>query len=161
MKILPHDELGITFVELGTLLGTRAMLDLGVLQHLDIPDNVDTSAAADEIGGAHVFNMNVPCKLNKECGSIHCIGGTMAVLMGLNEENSDYYVAQGAAGARPGFLGHSENLRDLFFPPGVEYNSITPQEAVKVIDTFLTTGVVDWSSVRTPDEDDTDYSADE
>ena len=49
MKILPHEKLGITFAELGALLGTLSMLENGVV--------VKTNNIC-AVPGKHLFNMD-------------------------------------------------------------------------------------------------------
>jgi len=134
MKILDHEKLGISFVELGALLGTRAMLEFKVLEdgkELEVPNKK-----------SHLFNMTQICK-TAGCGSIACIGGTMAMIMGL-EPTSYVRNAEG-------------ELKQLFYPhyrtgklEGIELYSwgrIKPAEAIKVIDRFLRTGKAEWQKV--------------
>ncbi len=128
-KILSHTELNITFAELGALLGTRAMLKHKVLVHEPerFPDD-----------DKHIFNMDVSCR-TEDCGSVACIGGTMAMIMGRDDWNARQYVSH-ANGA----------LRRLFFPmEGVlnNFSKITPKQSIQAIDNFLTTGEPNWQAI--------------
>ena len=120
-----HERLGITFAEFGALLGTEAMLREHNLQHTPV------RCAQDK--HSHKFNMGMACDFNG-CGTVSCIGGTMALIMGMNtSENVCYYV-----GARLGEGRHSPALKPLFFPNvrGIEWDAITPAQALKAIANF-------------------------
>lgn len=127
-----HEELGLTFAEYGALLGTRAMLAAGALEF---------EAGADWVeGNKHRFSMNVSCK-ERDCGTVSCIGGTMALIMGLSWINASKYVLG---------IANVTTLRDLFFPPGFShdaYEAVTPEQAVQAIDNYLRTGSPQWDNV--------------
>ena len=123
-----HERLGITFAEFGALLGTEAMLREHNLQHTPVRYAQDKHS--------HKFNMALACDFNG-CGTVSCIGGTMALIMGMNmRENVLDYV-----GIRLGEGRHSPALKPLFFPPkedvlGIEWDAITPAQALKAIANF-------------------------
>lgn len=122
-----HEKRGITFQEMGALLGVREMLARGLLK--------DPGALHED--GAHDFNMNIPCRLDGHCGTVACIGGTMALLMG--QLSPSRYVAGG---------GLNGKLGRLFYPDTalVQWQSITPAQAVRAIDNWLDNGNPRWRS---------------
>ncbi len=138
MKILSHTDLKLSFAELGALLGTRAMLEHRVIVH-----SVVKYATADE----HVFNMDVSCRVNGQCGSVACIGGTMAMIMGMGESLAYRYVMASEGRA---YGGAMDKLfypnRDCVLPFGT-YSCITEDQAIQAIDNFLTTGQPKWAEV--------------
>ena len=143
-----HEKLGITFAELGALLGTKAMLELAVVTGTNecmYDDDYDSALMA---AGIHVFDMNTAAT-TYACGSVSCIGGTMGLIMGKTSEAARTYV--GCAVPRdnfyyrysPGTL-HSPSLHPLFFPSIASEDSVadkwrglTRQQAVKAINNFL------------------------
>lgn len=138
-----HEKLGITFQELGALLGTEAMLKEKIITHnRKIDSGYEMRTAA--IGGRHVFNMASACVTNEECGSVACIGGTMAMIMGMDEDAADAYVHG---------YEYDENLGALFFPqtaPGgyVEgFAKITAKQALQAIANYKRTGKPNWRKV--------------
>ena len=123
-----HERLGITFAEFGALLGTEAMLREHNLQHTPVRYAQDKHS--------HKFNMGLACDFNG-CGTVSCIGGTMALIMDMNTRED----AQAYVGIGPGEGRHSPALKPLFFPPrerllGVEWDNITPAQALKAIANF-------------------------
>ncbi len=82
------------------------------------------------------FDMNQAISV---CGTFACIGGHMAQLMGMTEFNAiNEYV-----------LGNDE-LHVLFYPDdraGVDWDDITPAQAVLAIDNFLSSGDPEWNEV--------------
>lgn len=130
-----HQELGITFAEYGALLGTRAMLVEEVLRFT--PEKVT-------VPNIHAFNMGIAC-IGHSCGSVSCIGGTMGLIMGKGRDGADAYTYE---------HGY-HTLGPLFFPGrdrstvgyDVDYNVITPAQAVAAIDNFLNTGKPNWGAV--------------
>lgn len=140
-----HEKLGITFQELGALLGTRALIVSGALVH-------DGTKRCDP--GVHKINMNCACDVY-ECGSVHCIGGTMGLLMGKDQWETDTYVRKSR---------YESPLGDLFYPPvpdnrsltvgaaaepsgGAFYLTITPDKMLAAIDNFLENGKPRWKSL--------------
>lgn len=143
MQVLSHEKLGITFQELGALLGFHAMLKYGVASwhSYDATTDYSDSDAAMMLTrqGQHLFNMGQICKFTAHCGSLGCIGGHMALLMGVHpRQYTD--------------VDRSPILDKLFYPPhpvDFNYNEITAEDAVGVIECFLATGHVDWSPAVT------------
>ena len=120
-----HERLGITFAEFGALLGTEAMLREHNLQYTPVRYAQDKHS--------HKFNMALSCDFNG-CGTVSCIGGTMALIMGKISPMA--YVGHAFVSGN-----HSPALKPLFFPPrkellGVEWDSITPAQALKAIANF-------------------------
>ncbi len=133
MAIKNHSKLGLSFAEFGALLGTRTMLANNAV--------VDAKGEYEPDDKKHAFNMGVPCRV-EGCGSIACIGGTMAQVMGMDADAADQYVRD---------HDPEENtapISRLFFPPSqYEYDKITTKQAVKAIDNFLATGKPLWDKV--------------
>lgn len=128
-----HEKRGISFAELGALLGTREMLKRGLLVEPKPGENREAIARQ----GAHIFRMRTSCAV-VGCGSVACIGGTMGMVMGLNGNDSMTYVAS----------RRSPSLKVLFYPPeALNWNSITPKRAVKAIDNWLAGGDPKWRSI--------------
>ena len=120
-----HERLGITFAEFGALLGTGAMLREHNLQHTPVRSVQDKHS--------HKFNMGMACDVNG-CGTVSCIGGTMALIMGMNvREKTQAYVGGVFVSGN-----HSPALKPLFFPNvrGIEWDAITPAQALKAIANF-------------------------
>ncbi len=129
------EELEMTFIELGALLGTRELLRSGVLKHLSA-DMRTTSA--------RMFNMNCAASGNDTCGTVSCIGGTMGMLMGKGMEGAQLYVLN----------VRNPKLLELFYPPSrlfgqklKSYRDITPEQAIVAIDNFLNTGRPQWADI--------------
>lgn len=132
-----HKKLGISFAELGALLGTRALLAAEALKH--------TPYRKTKVG-AHLFNMAIICDRDDECGTVSCIGGTMALIMGMDHDQAEDYVA--------GILEGTPTLRPLFYPDhdftdgrAVEYHPITTKQAIAAIDNFLKGRGPQWKKV--------------
>ena len=125
-----HEKRHITFAELGALLGTRQLLASGELVQ---SRNLQLKL------GVHEFHMAEACKA-ADCGSITCIGGTMALIMGMNQSDAKLYVGNEV---RRGH--HSPSLQSLFFQPtNVEWSDVNEPIAVQAIDSWLKTGRVNW-----------------
>ncbi len=132
-----HEKLGLSFQEYGALLATREMLKRKDIVHI--------TQEGGQNGKAHVFNMNHTGSKNDACGTISCIGGTMAFIMG---ENPDNYVSTG---------GLNLGLQELFFPDydrkkgghshDILYETISAKQAVKAIDNYLKYGSPRWRSI--------------
>lgn len=126
----PHQRLGMSFAEYGALLGTRALLASGQMQHT-------TAIWPTKTSPAHLFNMGVVCNKNEHCGSVQCIGGTMALILRMDECTMANFV-------------QDENpvFGELFFPPqGYQWATIVPKQAIKAIDNFLATGEPQWEKI--------------
>ena len=83
------------------------------------------------------FSMNYAEAID-DCGSVRCIGGWMAHYMSIPDASR--YVSR-----------HAE-LHDLFYPGSdidVDWDDITPAQAVQAIDNFITTGEPEWSTILT------------
>lgn len=112
--------------ELRALITVRNGLAAGHYVHVNVATPDDT----------RVFDMNVP---SDGCGTVACIGGWMAPELGINvERDIEAYVNNG---------GLDGKLTDLFFPD-IDWENITPHEAVDAIDNFLASGDPDWKGVR-------------
>lgn len=126
-KLHVHERRGVTFQEYGALLATREMLLNGTLVF---------STGCLVRKGVHAFNMKTQGE-QQECGSVGCIGGTMAMVMG---KNPTQYVGIG------GQIGTaSRPFHDLFYPSSAgDWSWITPKVAVKGIDNWLRIGKPCW-----------------
>lgn len=129
-KMKDHHTLKITFAEWLALIGVRNAMASGGITH-------DANGQSSVVPNEHTFNMNCTGKVYN-CGSVACIGGYMAMAMGVGgaDEISDYVYGR-------------ERLRTLFFPSkcGHIYEKITPKHAIKAIDNFLTSGAPKWRDV--------------
>lgn len=128
-----HKELGLTFPEYGALLGTKALLESGMLWH---------NPSGREIGSdVHQFDLGTTCK-TRDCGSISCIGGTMAIIMGMDADAADKWVWM---------RRYDRGLEELFFPRHLmdshAMEEITPEQAAAAIGNFLQTGQPEWKKV--------------
>ena len=145
-----HEKRDITFQEYGALLGTRAMLAAKALK----PDRRNTFI--NVAPGEHRFNMCTKGKAS-QCGTVSCIGGTMAFLMGKDPTRyvDDYNPRSRVIGtnlfARDP-RACSVSLIPLFYPTGVgeppTWTWITPEVAVKAIDNWLRTGKAGWKALK-------------
>jgi hypothetical protein len=125
-----HERRGVSFAEIGALLGTRNLIAAGLLEARTATNFYEP--------GAHLFDIRVSCRNNDNCGTVSCIGGTMALIMGMDAD-----AARGYVGTR----GHSESLQELFYPDIFyeddgerAWDKVTPAVAVKAIDNWLNTG---------------------
>lgn len=146
-----HEERGVTLAEFIALLGVRNMLATGLISY-----------SADKVAcpHKHTFNMETQGEVH-ECGSVGCIGGYMALVLGkVTPEDAQpagirvnrgmsRYVGNGISDG-----SHSPSLRDLFFPYAkdrygelVGFSAYTPFMAVDAIDNWINTGDPDWQSV--------------
>ncbi len=139
LRMKSYKELGITFAEYGALLGTRQLLWSGQLTHCET--NTDNPPP-----GQH-FNMDV-AGIKDECGTIACIGGTMAIIMGKVDPSGDVRTLEGAAQHYVS-CERSITLDALFYPRenDLSWGRITAEQAVEAIDNFLTTGRPMWHVV--------------
>jgi hypothetical protein len=136
-KIPLHVRRRVRFEELGALLGVRAMLAGGIFPHGSTRDERHRE-----------FNMNIACS-SVVCGTTSCIGGTMAIIMGLKPDEATTYV-----GTLAGYGNHSQALTNLFFPSIRDgdgwdkgWSDITPDHAVRAIDNWLRDGRPRWRKV--------------
>ena len=129
-----HEKLGISFQELGALLGVRNMLVAGLL----IPN------ADDYSDSCHVFSMGHPGMIYG-CGSVGCIAGSMAILMG-HKQPSTYTKQFDECSIRG-----TDKIAALFYPRTIgadKWYDITPKMAVTAIDNFLNHGDPKWGTIK-------------
>lgn len=144
-----HEKLGITFQELGALLGTRALLASGTLTHVALgAKTCGYKAVIDP--STHDFTMRYALQ-QEGCGTMGCIGGTMAMIMDHNGISACTYVENGGSPTEDADrIGRYGAMRELFYPPSnTEFNwdRITPAVAVKAIDAFLAGKGVNWKAL--------------
>ena len=72
-----------------------------------------------------------------DCKTVRCIGGWMAHYMAIPNVT--------------GYVNFQNELHDLFYPDdvSVDWDDITPAQAVLAIDNFLDTGEPEWSTILT------------
>lgn len=138
-----HERRKVTFRELGALYAVRGMIADGAMTH----------CAGAYPCNEHIINMSISYGKNGDCGTVSCIGGTMALIMGLDDPG--WYVARTnraydifdtmlGGGAR-----RSNSLGGLFFPPieGPIYYKITAKQMLAAIDNWLATGRAGWKKI--------------
>lgn len=144
-----HEKLGITFQELGALLGTRALLASGTLTHVALGAKTWCGKAVID-PNAHDFTMRYALQQDG-CGTMGCIGGTMAMIMDHNGLSACTYVEDGGLRQPPDDgSGRYGAMRELFYPPchtDFNWDRITPTVAVKAIDAFLAGKGVNWKAL--------------
>jgi hypothetical protein len=126
-----HEELGLRLPEYIALLGVRALLVNGEVDYE--PDCIRPR------DNSHSFNMNITMRRGlttaSECGTIGCIGGYMALTMGIYD-------------MRMLAIDYDAPLRPLFFPNcSIHWEHITTDMAVDAIDNFLRDGDPHWQRV--------------
>lgn len=130
---LSHEKLKITFAEYGALLGVLTMLKAGIL--------VDAQGRDRPKEKLHLFNMSVPLR-SQDCGTVGCIGGHMALILGKQNADDAHYYVHGA--------GRSVALHPLFFPAEIgchkykSWSEIPIPVTVAAIENFLYTGEPRW-----------------
>lgn len=143
--MLTAEQLKITPAELVALLWVRNSLADGTIVH-----RRDVKPLSSPIPpGVRAFNMGVDLAGGtSDCGTTCCIGGWMALHMSgfpacskTMEGKVNRFMYGGGYGEAPGC---SIILQDLFFPSRSAMADITEGQAVKTIDHFLETGVVEW-----------------
>lgn len=142
-----HEERGVTLAEFIALLGVRNMLATGLISH---------STSKFACAHKHTFNMETQGEVH-ECGSVGCIGGYMALVLGKVTPEDQQRVNRGMAryvgnGISNG--SHSPSLRELFFPYAIDkrlypvpFERFTPFMAVDAIDNWINTGKPNWQAV--------------
>lgn len=131
---LSAKKLGITQKELNALKRVRDGLREGRYRHVK---NCDLRDAKSD--GRPIFNMEGSA-WNASCGTVGCIGGWMAMSMGMSTLAASDYVHDTSPAA----------LHPLFFPHGVDlfhWDRITPKRAARAIDNFIETGDPKWAQV--------------
>lgn len=122
-------ELGLTEKEYEALLRVRAKLADGVMRHVRDPEVAGSTKHSDR----PVFSMDIDFR-HDECGQVGCIGGWMAIEMGLNDA-VDFVACTGS----------KLPLWRLFHPPvHLDWSDLTPKQAVRAIDRFLTGHEYPW-----------------
>lgn len=129
----------VAFRELGALYAVRAMIVSGVMTH-------ERDCFSQRTQNAHTLNMGVAGECSYGCGTMSCIGGTMAIIMGLEPGN---YVTGPLGSHVFDGINRSAALEDLFYPPGdmSSYYAITAKQMLAAIDNWLATGKPKWKSV--------------
>jgi hypothetical protein len=142
-----HEVREITFREHLAVLAVRHALETGVLDMHPVlhPDDVNA------FDNKHTFHMS--CSMDKaHCGSVGCIGGYMALVMGVNSRSYVTDHIKWGHMAEPEAC--SPSLTPLFFPPlGRDWPSATPKVAVKAIDNWLKDGNPRWGDLLPPEKD--------
>lgn len=140
-KIKDHTELGISFREWCALFAAWGVLAHGMLPHTK-PHKCDAKP------GLHLFNMHVSCEAGR-CGTVGCIGGNMALAMGMDVHQSANFVDwSGEHNTRS-----QGKFYRLFFPRtndgwlALNWNKIDGIHAAEAIWNFLRTGQPDWDSI--------------
>jgi len=118
-------DLQITDVEHNALVKVLGMLEREELTYGNYLHFLDTVV----LTGPKTFHMNVIYS-ESECGTVACIGGWAAILMG---RNPIHYV-QGS---------HPKELRKLFYP-GECGSLATRSQAAIALRSYLTTGEPNW-----------------
>lgn len=141
-KLKSHTKLRIHYRTYAALLAVRELLKIDAIKH----NPTVRFQRGLELGGRTLdvcplrFNMTMSAK-TADCGTVACIGGHMALVLG--DADPDVFVtnAQGA-------------LRELFYPLVLRrdgavsaWNEVTPRHAVKAIDNYLTTGRAQWHKI--------------
>lgn len=126
-KIKTHEELGISFREWMALFATWGVLANNIIPHDDSGGRT----------GQHRFDINVGCYDDGHCGTVSCIGGTMALAMGMNANAAARFVDNAAGG-----------LNRLFYPATNKmWSSIEGRHAAEAIWNFLCTGKPRWDKI--------------
>lgn len=147
-----HEQRKCTFQELGALLGVRELLKRGLVRHSSDP--------TCPLNGDHTVNMLVASQ-KQDCGSVGCIGGSMAMIMGLDEDAAKAYV-----GSNCHIGTASQSFQSLFFPPnefpGTErcspercklanghhwWTAIDAGMMIEAIDNWLASGKAHWPKI--------------
>lgn len=134
------ERLNITERELKALMDTRNDLATEKLKYISNDEFYDDRTL--KFRGRR-FNMGVAAQ-RKDCGTACCIGGSMALRMRMSVRDADSYVGDYSV---PSWAS-PKGLQALFFPPQhIDYDRITPAQAVKAIDNFIETGDPKWNAV--------------
>ena len=127
--------LNISDEEFVALVKVLGMLERGELRH----------GKNHARGGEKLFNMGTACREdvdeNHQCGTVACIGGWAATLMGKNHWGAMRYVLRRGKRNSP--------LHALYYPPKYDMNCITTEQAAQALRNFLFGGKADpdWASV--------------
>lgn len=118
--------------ELRALSWVRDGLASGKLKHVS-----DTEQLSDS-GTYYAFNMGAS-HAKEGCKTVACIGGWMAIRLGLEDSEIHDFVYNEFALESPVYR--------LFFPIGCRMGEITPAQAVEAIDNFLEHGAARWELI--------------
>lgn len=133
-KFLSARRLGIRERERAALIKVMRNLRSGNLER----------RKRDEDGDS--FNLSCAAEKRKRgCGTVACIGGWMALYMGMSLEEAESYVMENFSveyepETKREWLGHLFYGRGL----GLYLSSVKPLQAAESIRIYLTTGQVDW-----------------
>lgn len=147
MKYLTAEQLKVTPEERKALLKVKRFL-----KSLPTPGNVaskyehDLEEVVNE--SSALFNMTRAIQ-PYDCGTAGCVGGWMYIYMrGISLKKKvtiPIEVAVAAALYVKRAIFSSSSLGNLFYPVHInQYDSITPQQAVSQVETFLKTGHATW-----------------
>jgi hypothetical protein len=145
-----HEKLGIRFAELGALYGVRAML---------IAKDLIPKKTIEVCSNTHSFNMSTAGEV-KECGSVGCIGGNMAIIMGITSFGDVAAYVHNHQYLRKYLPTEccSEALTSLFFPDAntrgsesaqipIEWSDFTVKQTLQAIDNFLAGKKRPWAGI--------------
>lgn len=140
-RILTHNALGISFREWSALFATW-----GVLAHNMLPATrySPIHTKIPPVSGAHLFDMGTACAVLGACGTVGCIGGNMALAMGMEEAHAIEFVYWSGSKGTPS----AHRFKDLFFPSPETYPYIGPEQAAEAIWNFLRTGDPQWQNIN-------------
>lgn len=128
---LQWDRLDEAFAK-AWLLSIARDLEIGVIEHAEpAPGHCTVDwLEANGVPRGHYFNMAAAISHSddKECGTCACIGGWLAMKLGITEPDEvDTWVGEAP-----------ERWERLFYPSeAVDWSSITPKQAVKAIKAFV------------------------
>lgn len=121
--------------------------------HVEVFDN------GEQLLPITTFDMYETVGRSGDCGTACCIAGAVVQFSDPLDVRStfspQYYTGFGAKAAA--LLDISQDDADsMFVPSEVEWDSITPAVAAKMLKTYLATGVVDWVAAGAVEESDDD-----
>jgi hypothetical protein len=119
--MLTANDLGISQAEYEALQVVRDGLASGEFSHDD----------------SKRFDMNITCDVD-DCGTVACIGGWVAVVMGRDKWEANRYVLNMELG---------DALYPLYYPDDMsDWSRITPAVAAATITSFLDSGEADFAA---------------
>jgi hypothetical protein len=130
-RFLPASRLGLEERHRAALILVLEAHERGELRDVDYGNVLLTNSATAKFSGD--FSMTTWMR-SYECGTICCIGGT-AELLGCLERGELKRLVDGDGG---------HVLFDLFYPDHICCRGLA--EAMRVLEGFLTRGVVEWES---------------
>ena len=142
MKPFTNEELDITQKERVAMIKMRKLLLRTKVAGVktDYYGEKDRRACLmPNFNGPTFFKMDISAG-NWECGTVCCIGGGMALLMGMSIQKAAAYVE------------NHFSLNDLFYPTyrdggQLNYEKITPKRAAQAIENFLFYGRPRWQTI--------------